>query len=231
MGHTNVGKWIGIFVAFFTLFYLSQSSASEIRIGAGKVRANLIGDGIWQQTGLDNKIDNGQSNLAVTFVGNTKIRWLDYGIGFHYINGPVATGEFVSDACYDAKQFSGDLFGGVGYCDRRYFAADVSSKTYGINFTVNPTWRPNKNTSLSLGIGGKLFTTKEKLEFDAMRGFCTQTVCETSRYRETAITPYVEATLSYRALFITFHFTKDVGGPNAMSGSVMGWLAGARHEF
>ena len=216
-----------IAVVYCFLVFSGKAEASEFRLGYAPMgnHGKMIGDGVWVQSGLDNKIENDQPAYSLTYVGNTHTSWLDYSLGLHYLRGPKASGEYLRhDECYNNRVYSG------GNCNDRDFASMVSSETFGVSFTVNPTWRVNKDLAFSSGIGGRLFYTVVRVEFDRTRGASAYLVCdEPAKYREIGITPYAELSATYKRVFATGYYAKDEGAANAMSSANYGLMVGYRH--
>jgi hypothetical protein len=236
--HQEFNAWSATFkfilIVVVVLGYLLlafAAEASELRLGAGKNHGSLIGDGVWQQSGVDNKIENDQPAYSLTYIGNTHTGWLDYGLGLHYLRGPVASGEFLTyDECYNNRQYSG---GHNGSCDKRDYASSVSSETFAVSFTINPTWRVNRDTALSAAIGGRFFHTVQRVEFDRSRGRGPSLdICdEAAKYRETGITPYAELSVTFKKVFATAYYAKDEGAAQAMSDANYGLMVGYRHQI
>lgn len=204
----------------FLLFIIQSAFGDEIRLGAGVNYGKLIGDGIWIQEGLDNHIDNGGSVFAVQYVGRTPISWLDYSIGGASREGPIASGQYVSDDCYNNRQFTGgqmsDVYGTFA-CDRRYNAKRISTKTNAITLTLNPTWRVSKDFSLSTALGISRFSSSLSMEWEDG----TQ-----ATYQKRSIAYYGELTATYTNFFSTIYYAKGEHAPESMADSNYGFFLG-----
>lgn len=213
-------KYILILLCVF-----SSAKASETRIGYGYNHGILIpeigGIGSWVQkdSPLDNGIEQNGRVIAIQRINNTRISWLDYGIGLAYRTGPTASGGYVSDPCYVAKQFSG------GACDRHYYANLVDTKTTALTVTINPTWRA-KDISFSLGIGVSIHSSQVSTRWDRTKGWCSVGSCEDLTFKERGITPYIETSIKYKSTFITMYYADGERGPESMSDGNYGIIAG-----
>lgn len=214
-----------LLMGWVCLIIAGPAEASSLDISLGQNYGKEIGPGIWQQEGLDNSIDQGKPSVSIKYVGNTNLSWLDYGVALAYRESPVASGEFVSDDCFNARQFSGGHMTNNGRaCDRRWYAK-VGQKTLALQLTVVPTWHINRNTSLALGFGYSIFHSVLKMEWEP-RGVCAPVACENSKYRTTDATKYADLTFKYKNAFVTVYGAEDESAPETLSSTNYGWLVG-----
>ena len=221
-------------LALAALFMVAPTKAGEVKTGFGLNCGKLVGDGYWTQEGLPYDMDRCGESVILQYVGKTRIKWLDYSVGAFYRRGPTVSGEYVSDECYGARQFSGGapvVIGGVtmGACDRRYHAKEVFDKSHGLTFTFNPTWKINRDFSTSLGVGASLFHATTKVAWDHTKGVCALTNCDDGIWKKTGLSPYMEVTAKYGNVFVTAYradmerSADAAGSSNGNEGLVAGY--------
>lgn len=215
---------------------MGAAHADELRIGVGRNYGMLIpeidGVGSWVQDGLANGINNHDGRtITLQYIGRTRLAWLDYGLGAAYRSGPESSGQFVGDACYSRRQFSGGALKQSGAlmmadCDSRYHAKRVSTDTFALTFTVNPTWRVTDAFSLSAGLGVSAYSSQVSIEWDYTQGDCTRGVCEDSKWKQRGIVPYVEVAATYGRAFATAYYARGERAPESMSEGNYGFVVG-----
>lgn len=218
-------------IIIFLLLLTTNVYADEFRFGTGFNFGTPVGDGVWKQPPLDNEFKSYGAAVAGQIIKNTNIDWLDYSVGFGYRKGAtIRTNEgFLTDACYDAKQYSGYSANG-SICDSRYHV-EVTTKTYSGMLTLNPTWRVSKNLSLSSAIGVSLFSSTLKMKWDNTRGVCSQKNCEDTKYRNREVAPYLEATVKYGSYYLTTYLAWNENAPETPTFNNYGVIAGYSHKF
>lgn len=199
-----------VMLAFLVLLalFIAAPAKAEVRAGLGVNCGNLVGDGYWVQEGLPYQMTECQTVFSLQYIGRTRTKWLDYGIGLAYRKGPKTKGEYVSDECYGARQFSG---GGtivigtttMGACDRRWHLANTEIRTRAITITLNPTMRINSRLSFSTGIGASLHHTSTSVSWDHTKGVCAISQCDDAVFKKTGLSPYLELTAKYGDVFLT----------------------------
>lgn len=206
------------FLMLLALFLTSPAKAGEIRVGAGINCGDLVGDGAWTQEGLPYEMIRCKEAIAIQYVGNTKIYWLDYAVGGFYRRGTKVHGEYISDGCYGSGTFSG------AGCTP-YLAA-IETKAIGMTFTINPTWKVTHKFSLSTAIGASVFQANTKAVLENPRGSCPAGPCAGYWFRRGGISPYMELTAKYGQWFMTAYSAPLEFAPETPSHGNEGVVAG-----
>ena len=211
------------FIMLLVLFLAAPVAAREIRVGGGINCGDLVGDGAWTQEGLPYEMTRCREAIAIQYVGNTRIRWLEYAVGGFYRRGTQVQGEYVSDTCYGAGTFSGP--------GCHHYKALIQTKVIGFTFTVNPTWRVTHKFSLSTAVGASVFQANTKAVLENPLGSCPAGPCAGYWFRRGGVSPYMEATAKYGQWYLTAYSAPLEYAPETPSHGNEGLIAGYAFKF